>query len=859
MRKAWKSTRTWIPAMFAGACLASAGLADEMIVRSYESPNGTTYGALSVQLPRERADRGALRHVVLLDTSASQVGEHRRFSVGVLDRFLTSLPVGDEVQVLAYDVKTVSLTEGFLAPEAARQAAQAALSNRFPAGVSNLRLALDAAQQELAGIENGSILIIGDGMSVGHLLQVDEVREITSRLRDAKVPVHAFAVGSNTDLRLLGVLAQETGGFVMRDEWSRKAMTPDQAGSLLAKAAHEVVVYPKSLEMSDPDVAVLPSRPLPMRGDRETVYLTTGDVGRGDSLTIRIEGSSDVNLPVPQNIRDGGNTFLVGLWNDAAATDGIVLGLAGDWMVNFAHQAFEDRVAQLEQQGLQALALGNFETAEQIGFHLQSIDPANAKAVSLINRAGRGELMLVAQVENPVVENADPAANPAPADGAQPELTAPPAADTRNLADRELPQGASAIEQVEALRRAQGQKLQRQIETDIDEAYKLLNAGAAAQAEGVLDRSRGAVKSAGDVEPELVAQLLRRLNATLQDVRSKKRQVEALSAERQRRQAEAEATARLIDFAAERDRKLQQMVDRIRALMEDGFHGDANAFEQAEAVAREVDSDYPQSAVGTSVVFKTEAAGQLDKANRLRSLRADRFLETLYQTELSHVPFPDEPPLRYPPAEVWWALTELRQKWKNVDLRSNSPNEQKIKEALDQITSFEFPANPLSDVIRYVSEQHGIPIIFDPSVQEAGIDPETEQVEMVLSGITLRSALKLMLEKIQGSPLTYIIEDEVMKIIDSTIAEERLTTRVYPVADLVISPATMLQNVQSSGGQNGGQLGGFGGGQQGGLGGQQGGFGGGQQGGFGGGGGQNFFSVPAQAPNEDPAKKKPAH
>ena len=52
-----------------------------------------------------------------------------------------------------------------------------------------------------------------------------------------------------------------------------------------------------------------------------------------------------------------------------------------------------------------------------------------------------------------------------------------------------------------------------------------------------------------------------------------------------------------------------------------------------------------------------------------------------------------------------------------------------------------------------------------------------------LAGVSLRSVLKLLLEPAQ---LTYVVENEVMKITTSTKAGEKLSTRVYPVADLVI-------------------------------------------------------------------------
>jgi hypothetical protein len=117
----------------------------------------------------------------------------------------------------------------------------------------------------------------------------------------------------------------------------------------------------------------------------------------------------------------------------------------------------------------------------------------------------------------------------------------------------------------------------------------------------------------------------------------------------------------------------------------------------------------------------------------------------------------------------------------------------------------------------------------------------------------LRSALKLMLEPHE---LTYVIQDEVMQITTVTKADEKLTTRVYPVADLVIP---IISGMGGGGGGMGGGMGGmgvmgnpFGGGMGGmGMGGMgMGGMGMGM-GGFGGG----FFSVPPEKVSL-PLKKK---
>jgi len=262
-----------------------------------------------------------------------------------------------------------------------------------------------------------------------------------------------------------------------------------------------------------------------------------------------------------------------------------------------------------------------------------------------------------------------------------------------------------------------------------------------------------------------------------------------------------------------------------------------------------------------------EASGQLFKAYELVNLRHDRFLETLYQVELSHVPFPDEPPIQYPPADVWRALTlSRREKYESVSLRSEKPVELWLEQMLDEpIPLLDYGANASLREILDAIETHfnltgdyTMRIILDESDPDIGDDPEfldnTQVSNVNFKGITLRNALKLILAKVKDQELTYMIKNEVMMIttVATAESEENLITRVYQVADLVVQ--TIAQ-------QGGGQQGGFGGGQQGGgFGG--GGFGGGQQGG-GFGGGNQFSIAPEpllptdQGLNFGGAKKKP--
>ena len=180
-------------------------------------------------------------------------------------------------------------------------------------------------------------------------------------------------------------------------------------------------------------------------------------------------------------------------------------------------------------------------------------------------------------------------------------------------------------------------------------------------------------------------------------------------------------------------------------------------------------------------------------------------------------------------------MTERRKKWAAVDLHRNSPAEQRIFEELQRETEANFPDIPLSEVMTYFAELHNITILINSNdLGEEGLTVD-EPVNVALSGIKFKSAMNIILKPIG---LTYVIEDEVMKITTIVKADEIYATRVYPVADLVISVSTQQASVGSSQGGFGGQRGGQQGGQQGGGGGGFGGGGGGQ-----GGGGQGLFNI----------------
>src|SRR5262249_53549131 len=151
-------------------------------------------------------------------------------------------------------------------------------------------------------------------------------------------------------------------------------------------------------------------------------------------------------------------------------------------------------------------------------------------------------------------------------------------------------------------------------------------------------------------------------------------------------------------------------------------------------------------------------------------------------------------------------------------------------QSLDKPTTVDFQETGLEDAINFLKDYHDINIWIDKTVlADEGVQLDTP-VTLKLAGVSMRSVLKLLLEP---SQLTWLIEDEVMKIATASRAGAKLSVRVYPVGDLVVPivPARMIQMMGGGGGMGGmgGGMGGMGGGM-GGMGGGMGGMGGGMGG-----------------------------
>ena len=81
-----------------------------------------------------------------------------------------------------------------------------------------------------------------------------------------------------------------------------------------------------------------------------------------------------------------------------------------------------------------------------------------------------------------------------------------------------------------------------------------------------------------------------------------------------------------------------------------------------------------------------------------------------------------------------------------------------------------------------LSEQQQVSVLVDRRALElAGID-ETQPLTIELNDIPLRSALRIALRDLD---LTFLVEDEAIVITTLEVAEQRLVTKIYPIAGIL--------------------------------------------------------------------------
>lgn len=110
-------------------------------------------------------------------------------------------------------------------------------------------------------------------------------------------------------------------------------------------------------------------------------------------------------------------------------------------------------------------------------------------------------------------------------------------------------------------------------------------------------------------------------------------------------------------------------------------------------------------------------------------------------------------------------------------------SEERILAALEEPTELELQETSLSDTADFIKRKHRIEVQIDQkALSDLDLDAATTHITNSFKGITLKSALKLLLKPFD---LTFVVDNEVLLFTSKTEAEARIVTRTYPVGDLL--------------------------------------------------------------------------
>jgi general secretion pathway protein D len=294
------------------------------------------------------------------------------------------------------------------------------------------------------------------------------------------------------------------------------------------------------------------------------------------------------------------------------------------------------------------------------------------------------------------------------------------------------------------------------------------------QALQVIDRQMAAVEGAGLSE-----------EATLALMRSLQKTHSSLQGEIMRQQPNLDQKRKNDEVLAalERDRSNKLRIEDEFAKLVDEFNTlyEQRRFAEAEVIAKKAKELDPKNPVSETLFWKARFRRRVENNEELKLAKEESFIKQLNEVDWASVANVGDDPIDFP--KDWKDITDRRKGKYRSDNRSRSEVELRIEESLKRTISLHEDNTPLGEVMRKISALVGINIVFDHlGLEEEGVTSNVP-VSIDVDGITVKSALKLMLEPYR---LGYMVQDEVLKITNRMRQQGELIVATYPVADLVI-------------------------------------------------------------------------
>ncbi|MFO0807706.1 MAG: VWA domain-containing protein [Gemmataceae bacterium] len=800
---------------------STAGRFDARPVVTFQTLAGELHFALQVRANTTEADARPRDLAVVVDTSASQAGFALKNARLIAEAVTKAARPGDRVAIWTINTPeaTRDLAGGFQSAGSAKltDALTYLATREYAAGAVDLKTGLNKILRSFtAGADRRqAVLFLGDGESALNPLSDADRCALASEMTGREIAFFPVPLGNKLDAKNLHGLATGTGGMVVRMLGEDKVETfqPKLETALAAPIFYPTAASPK---YSEGVTESLPNRLPPLRPDAPT--LLVGIMKPSATIGLKVDGTvagKKATVTVSEQVpaSDPANYFLVNIVHQWRGADHAAPALVrADRGLALAYE--QTRLAREEAltQGHWALSQNNLGAAKKLFESAKKIDPndtESAAGLKVVQKLLDGTLtreQIKAKLSDPkavaakisagengvvqVVRQQLPAlADDPPADQLPPPAVAPGAP------------GAAAnpgdLLELEKRRRAvQEQQTQQVVEDTIKRAHQLLGSDPDSALD-LLKRQLASVRENTDLSDRLRATLASRLEAALRSGTAEGTAIkQRQEAELQRRIADEQFRAALAAQQSDHE-KIRERVRAFGALMNQARYEEA--YKEALVLQQEQLSKGKEIPVQATAGYQMALnAANLREFEELRRIKEDRFLLTMLQVEKSSVPFPDEPPVEFPPAAAWRELSAFRKERYDVYGLDGVSSKKaiQIREKLNQPVSIDKPIEnlPLREALDFFSEKYDLTFIVDEQAfEEEGNKTILEQMVRLpkMPGVSLQTALRFLLAQVKGN---YIIRKDYVEITTFSKAASEKAVRAYPVADLVIPIPNGINN-----------------------------------------------------------------
>ncbi|MCA9174758.1 MAG: hypothetical protein KDB14_09770 [Planctomycetales bacterium] len=345
----------------------------------------------------------------------------------------------------------------------------------------------------------------------------------------------------------------------------------------------------------------------------------------------------------------------------------------------------------------------------------------------------------------------------------------------QNAQPNPLPAGqeSSPLQELSSQQQVKLQALMTQMTSELRAAREQRNADPKGSLNR-LQRLRSELQNA-ELEPSAIKGMLtsvdREVAAIEQYIDLNRPQIELAESNQAVRDAVRADRTHLVEV----EDQIVNFVERFNKLL------DEQRFAEAEQIAKQAREIAPDLPVVMNMQWKSRFARQIASSVARQDEKERRFAAALDSVEDSSTPFDDRYPIEFPTR--WRELTSLRRRALGQTTRY-SEQELKIEQNLKSKVDVTFNNAPLAEVVSTLANLADVPIYLDDrGLRLEAVTTDQPVTINISQPIMLKSALNLILEPLG---LSYVIENEVLKITTADVKNADTYREVYPVGDLVI-------------------------------------------------------------------------